>query len=73
MQMSICMKCQILFSGKKNKKNIINLSYAEFAKRVLKVKPNAKAAIVLFFQFNMPKAEALHRLLFHTTDIFSFS
>ena len=33
---TICMKCQILFSGK-NKKNI-NLSSAELAKRVVKVK-----------------------------------
>ena len=33
---TICMKCQILFSGK-NKKNIINLSSAENAKRVVKV------------------------------------
>ena len=32
-----CMKCQILFSGK-NKKNIINLSSAENAQRVVKVK-----------------------------------
>ena len=32
------MKCQILFSGK-NKKNIINLSSAENAQRVVKVKP----------------------------------
>ena len=31
------MKCQILFSGK-NKKNFINLSSAENAQRVLKVK-----------------------------------
>ena len=31
------MKCQILFSGK-NKKNITNLSSAELAQRVLKVK-----------------------------------
>ena len=34
---TICMKCQILFSGK-NKKNITNLSSAELAKRVVKVK-----------------------------------
>ena len=34
---TICMKCQILFSGK-NKKNIINLSSAENAQRVVKVK-----------------------------------
>ena len=33
------MKCQILFSGK-NKKNVINLSSAEFALRVVKVKYN---------------------------------
>ena len=32
---TICMKCQILFSGK-NKKNIINLLCAEFAQRVVK-------------------------------------
>ena len=31
------MKCQNLFSGK-NKKNIINLSSAELAQRVVKVK-----------------------------------
>ena len=30
------MKCQILFS-RKNKKNIINLSSADFAQRVVKV------------------------------------
>ena len=34
---TICMKCQILFTGK-NKKNIINLSSAENAQRVVKVK-----------------------------------
>ena len=34
---TICMKCQILFSGK-NKKNITNLSSAKLIKRVLKVK-----------------------------------
>ena len=34
---TICMKCQILFTGK-NKKNIINLSSAEYAQRVVKVK-----------------------------------
>ena len=33
---TICMKCQILFSGK-NKKNIINLSPGENAQRVVKV------------------------------------
>ena len=32
----ICIKCQILFSGK-NKKNIINLLSAELAQRVIKV------------------------------------
>ena len=35
---TIRMKCQNLFSGEKNKKNIINLSSAEFAKRVVMVK-----------------------------------
>ena len=34
---TICMKCRILFSGK-NKKNITNLSSAELAQRVVKVK-----------------------------------
>ena len=34
---TICMMCRILFSGK-NKKNITNLSPAEFAQRVVKVK-----------------------------------
>ena len=34
---TICIKCQILFSGK-NKKNIINLSSAEFVLSVLKAK-----------------------------------
>ena len=34
---TICMKCQILFS-EKNKKNIINLSSAKNAQRVVKVK-----------------------------------
>ena len=34
---TICMKCQILFSGK-NKKNVINLSSVELAKTVVKVK-----------------------------------
>ena len=34
---TICMKCQILFSGK-NKKNITNLSSAELAQRVVMVK-----------------------------------
>ena len=33
---TICMKCQILFSGR-SKKNIINLSSADLAKRVVKV------------------------------------
>ena len=34
---TICMKCQILFSGK-NKKNIVNWSSAELAQRVVEVK-----------------------------------
>ena len=35
---TICMKCQTLFSGEKNKKNIINWLSAEFFQRVVKVK-----------------------------------
>ena len=35
---TICIKCQILFSGKKKKKNIINLSSAEILPRVLSIK-----------------------------------
>ena len=34
---TICMKCQILFSGN-NKKNVINLSSDELAQREVKVK-----------------------------------
>ena len=34
---TICMKCQILFSGK-NEKNIFSLSSSELAQRVVKVK-----------------------------------
>ena len=33
---TICMKCQILFSGK-NKKNVMNLLFAEFACSMLSV------------------------------------
>ena len=39
------MKCQILFSGK-NKKNIIYLSSAENAQRVVKAKHSLTSAIV---------------------------
>ena len=49
------MKCQILFSGK-NKKNIINLSSAENAQRVVKVKVLATSAaegiLKYLFSFN---------------------
>ena len=34
---TICMECQILFSGKN--KNIISLSFAEFSQRGVKVNP----------------------------------
>ena len=44
------MKCQILFSGK-NKKNIINLSSAENAQRVVKVKLRSKILIVLNMKY----------------------
>ena len=33
---TICMKCEVLFSGK-NKKNITNVFSSEFAQRVVKV------------------------------------
>ena len=44
---TVCMKCQILFS-EKNKKNIISLLSAEFAPRVVKVKPILKEFPVHF-------------------------
>ena len=43
------MKCQILFSGK-NKKNIINLSSAENAQRVVKVKSNNVLSSIIGFR-----------------------
>ena len=50
------MKCQILFSGK-NKKNIINLSSAENAQRVVKVKaprkPASENVVCLYRLLNM--------------------
>ena len=36
------MKCQILFSGK-NKKNIVNLLFAELAQRAVKLKRSVNA------------------------------
>ena len=50
---TIYMKCQILFSGK-NKKNIANLSSAEFAQRVVKVRKvvnKVKEIMLLIFLF----------------------
>ena len=41
------MKCQILFSGK-NKKNIINLSSAENAQRVVKVNKGLKMSLRIY-------------------------
>ena len=49
------MKCQILFSGK-NKKNIINLSSAENAQRVVKVKVNM---VLQIYQKNYYEDEIL--------------
>ena len=40
-ELSICMKYQSLFS-RENKKNIVNLSYTEFAHRVVKVYVNMR-------------------------------
>ena len=42
------MKCQILFPAK-NKKNIINLSSAELAQRVVKVEYMHGETFVIFF------------------------
>ena len=39
-----CMKCQNPFPGK-NKENIINLSSAEFAQRVVKVKVSFRIVV----------------------------
>ena len=44
------MKCQILFSGK-TKKNIINLSSAEMAQRVGKVKYYPLSVVLFVFFF----------------------
>ena len=44
---TICMKCQNLFSGK-NKKNIISLSSAELAQRVVIIKENGLVLIRSF-------------------------
>ena len=41
----ICMKCQILFSGK-NKNNSASLSSAELAQRVVKVKRFEKSGLL---------------------------
>ena len=46
------MKCQTLFSGK-NKKNIINLSSAENAQRVVKVKSHMIIKILHLSSFHM--------------------
>ena len=44
------MKCQILFSGK-NKKKIINLSSAETAQRVVKVKDQGCQKIITQWKY----------------------
>ena len=48
------MKCQILFSGK-NKKNIINLSSAENAQRVVKVKGKRFSLALCVHSFHREK------------------
>ena len=51
---SVCMKYQILFTGK-NKKNVISLSSAELAQRVVKVKGQSKSVagniLIFIIQF----------------------
>ena len=57
------MKCQKLFSGK-NKKNIINLSSAELAQRVVKVKELFNMDLIQpWLYFSHPK----------NIDIFSYA
>ena len=55
------MECQILFTGK-NKKNIINLSFAENAHRVVKVNIVCKELIVYTIKFTklLSSCELLH-------------
>ena len=48
------MKCQILFYGK-NKKNIINLLFVEFAQRVVKVKDTIQN--ILSYKFELLMSE----------------
>ena len=44
------MKCQILFSGE-NKKKKLNLSFAELAQRVVKVKMNSMVNCQLYCKY----------------------
>ena len=46
--LTICMKCRILFSWK-NKNNIINLSSAELAHRVVKVNEALEKSVTCLF------------------------
>ena len=60
---SISMKCQILFS-RKNKKNIISLSYAEFAHHMASIKGKT------YLQFNMPQTKISSHFFFFFFFIF---
>ena len=68
------MKCQILFSGK-SKKNIINLSSAENAQRVVKVNLLPLSAnsqddkLVIFFYFPRKQALTIHANYLHFQKI----
>ena len=46
------MKCQIMFSDKKIRKHITNLSSAELAQRVIKVKQRLILILYVFFFFS---------------------
>ena len=52
-QETICMKCQILFSGK-NKKNIINWPSAENSQRVVKVKVSKDLPLAVLIRYTVP-------------------
>ena len=65
------MKCQILFSGK-NKKNIINLSSAENAQRVVKVKTKIRPILTygaeIWFPHENPDIEKVHNDISTSTN-----
>ena len=65
--MQICMKCQILFSGK-NKKNIINLSFTGLSQRVVKLKPNQISFNVFISQVSAVTSDAVSTVTVSVTS-----